>query len=168
MGNTQTTLAPDIAEIVQSASTTPLGDTDQKILNATGKKCCWDDANDYTRRICQLQLIDHAIDTLLSETWKSPTVIDFASVQKKVMTYKDVNGHPDESDEHDWSILSDDDLSFKVLINGLGMRNPFKQFEQLPVVEAHTQLRNFESYILTFAVERDNLMSRMKSEIKCE
>src|SRR6476659_3969204 len=96
---------------IKDASVAPITQDENALYTKTGKACCWADSAEYSFRLRQMEIINHAIKVLAEETWKDPDMISsFQSLLQDVITYKDIDGN--EADNHDWSIVAED-ITFK-------------------------------------------------------
>ena len=133
----------------------------------SGVQCVFKDSGEYAGRLRQLELINHAIQTLSSRLWMDPKLIDFEDLHRDTMTYKDVDGIPSPA-THPWSMLSRDD-SFR---SGEQTINRFQEYEQYMVANAgadrvtmHLHMTNFLTLFIRW---RNWLMGKMLQECTTE
>ncbi|RKO94845.1 hypothetical protein BDK51DRAFT_34351 [Blyttiomyces helicus] len=107
----------------------------------------------------QLEIINYAIQTLASETWKDPEMINFQALHDNVITYHDIDGK--QAENHDWRLVSDD-VTFKPLELP---QNRFKEFENYFQSKAgaskNDMKTDFENYGVVFQRLRDGLIKIM-------
>ena len=129
------------------------------VENLYGYKCMWQDAGDYQFRLLQIEIINHAIQTLCSELWQAANVIDFQNLKMNTMTYK--NAYGDVIADHPWKILSNDAL----FTSNTEKENDFMKFELYPAdlttVSPERKLDDFKKFLLIFRKLRDFLIKTM-------
>ena len=143
-------------EVLDEVLNAPITEKEAALYTPAGKSCCWQDAEEYAFRLRQLQLINHAINILARETWKSADLINFAQVHSEILTFPDGNALL-----YSWSILANDPL-FKP------MELPYNRFKEFALffqnrggaskIEIKAQ---FETYLTLFMRIRDSLLSIM-------
>jgi len=71
--------------------------------------CSWEDATEYSVRLRQLEIINHAILELSSRLWatKDYTTEDWSELIDATMTYTNAFGQPDPQN-HPWTLLTSD------------------------------------------------------------
>ena len=158
---TQTQGEEPIATIadLQNASIAPITPAETALWARAGKACCWKDAGEYSWRLRQLEIINHAIKILAQETWKDPLILNFKTLHQDVMNYKDVDGN--DAEFHEWSLISDD-VTFKPMELS---QNRFKEFENYFQTKSgatnQKMKEDFDAFMLVFIRLRDGLMNLM-------
>lgn len=91
---------------LQDASMAPLTGTEKSLLSRSGKSCVWSDAGEYSYRLRQLYIINHAVTVLARETWKESGMIEYNIVHQKVLNVLDAEEQP--LVDHPWALVSED------------------------------------------------------------
>lgn len=128
-------------------------------------QCTWSDANEYSFRLRQVELINFLIRYLSSELFKGEDEINFEIVHEKSMVYENAFGDGDKV--HNYEILSDDPL-FIPQDKKITFFEEYKT--KLLAVNAgadnKTKKREFKKYLSTFIRVRDRLVIYMFKNCK--
>jgi hypothetical protein len=103
-----TSLGADTTNQEGQVQENPESAAEANLYTISDAKCAWSDANEYSFRLRQVELINHLIRALATEMYKEEDLINFDTVHKISMEYKNAFGRADEA--HAFSILSDDPL----------------------------------------------------------
>jgi len=79
-----------------------------KLFEISQKQCVWQDANEYSFRLRQTELLNFTIRVLARELCKDTENIDFEELHAKSMNYH--NAFKREDGVHNWDILAKDPL----------------------------------------------------------
>jgi hypothetical protein len=159
-------------ESTNAAQTKDIQPAEKKIYEPAGKACCWKSASDYSIRLRQLEIINHAIKVLAKETWMDAILIDFKTVHKKAMMYTDIDEKvpplyinpmdPTTSlDLHSWDMLANDEL-----FNCMELaHNRFYEFQHYfdthEATSPETMKKDFDTFLILFKRLRDGLFKSL-------
>lgn len=145
---------------LNSASVQPISQAEAVLLTPTGKSCTFRDTGELAFRLQQLQLINHAIQTLSRELSRDPSSIDFTRLHQDAMSYKDADGKPVSG--YSWRMLAEDVSAFPALESSI---NRFKEFEQYIMKKIGAppseMKKDMDFFMVIFIRLRDKLLDIM-------
>jgi hypothetical protein len=158
-------LSADIVDEQGQIQDRPESAEEAKLYENANYACTWSDANEYSFRLRQVELINFLIRYLSSELFKNADNIQYNIVHEKSMIYK--NAFDEEDLVHNYEILSQDPL-FIPQDKKITFFEEYKT--KLLVVNAgsdnETKKREFQAYLSTFVRVRDRLVIYMFKNCK--
>ena len=120
------------------------------LYTTTGRECCFADSGVFEFRLRQLQMINHSIKILSSESFTSA---------ESALVYKDARGHP--SDLHSWEMLTTD----PTFISRETAQNIFETFKDyISSGDKTYQKQKYTEFLDKFINIRNSLMDQLSQD----
>jgi hypothetical protein len=142
----------------------PESAAEANLYTLSNAKCAWSDANEYSFRLRQVELINHLIRSLATELYKEEDLINFDTVHKMSMEYKNAFGRSDEA--HSWSILAEDPLFIPQDREETFFKTYQNFFQENAGATNSVKRDRFQQFLGTFNRLRDRLVVYMFKNCK--
>ena len=146
----------------QVKSKSPKTAAEALLFTKSGVECMWNDTNEYSFRLRQIELLNYAVRIIAADIWREAEQIKFDVVHKDSMSYKSAFNVSDAS--HSWNILSEDPL----FMDPSTQTTFFKDYQNYFLNSAGSSVEvnkaNFQKFLLSFIRLRDLLLRTMSEQ----
>jgi len=137
----------------------PVNAAEAGLFNTTLAECTWKDANEYSFRLRQIELLNFSIKTISKDISKPADQLDFQKLHAESIAYKNAFGKEDEV--HPWDILALDPLFIPADKEITFFKSYADYFVENSGASNSVHKDRFEQFLQQFIRLRDRIMQYM-------